>query len=116
MVKKGAVGPSLPEDFHEISESGHQRNRRPAPIFPLVDTEWYSPSRDSLRMAEAKDIAWILCRLNDTEQQIPAWTGFNRVVSPYMSEVITVGYMPIIPAPADDIDTAYTVISRRKLI
>ena len=29
--------------------------------------------------------------------------GFNRVVSPLESEVTEVGYMPIIPAPADDI-------------
>ena len=65
--KERSFVPSLPEDFHEISESGHQRNRRPAPIFPLVDTEWHTPCKDSLRMVEAKDIAWILCRLNDTE-------------------------------------------------
>jgi len=111
-----SFGPSLPDDFHEISTSGHQRHTRPAPTFHLVDTEWYSPRRDFLRMAEAKDMAWILCRLNDAEQHIPAWTGFNRVVSPYRSEVTTVGYMPIIPAPADDMDTVYTVISRCKLI
>ena len=67
-------------------------------------------------MAEAKDIGWILCRLNDTEQKIPAWTGFNHVVSPYLLEVTTVGYMPIIPAPADDMDTVYTVLSRCTLI
>jgi hypothetical protein len=76
--KQRSFVPSLPHDFHEIYPSGYRSNQRPAPIFPLVDMDWYTPSRDSLTMAKTKDIAWILCRLSNTnEQKIPAWTGFN---------------------------------------
>ena len=38
------------------------------------------------------------------------------MTSQFESEVTSVGYMPIIPAPADDIDTVYTVIARCKRI
>ena len=82
----------------------------------MVDTDWFSPGRDCLRMAEAKNIGWILCCLNDTEKKIPVWTGFNCVVSPYLSEITAVGYMPIIPATTDDMDTVHPVILRCKLI
>jgi hypothetical protein len=44
---------------------------------------------------------------------VPAWTGFNQVTSNVHSNVVDVGYMPIIPEPAD---TVYTVLARCKYI
>ena len=38
------------------------------------------------------------------------------MVSSFHSEPIDVGYMPIIPSPADDMDTVFTVLSRCQAI
>ena len=62
----------------------------------------------------AFDIAWLLSHTSNSEdeQHVPAWRGFNQVVSETNTQVTTVGYLPIIPAPATDYDTLWTVIDR----
>lgn len=112
-----SFGPSLPPEFHETLSSGYTEKKRPAPIFPLFSTDWFESTNECLEGAKAKDLAWLLCRNSNSEaQQIPSWTGFNHVVSTFESEITTVGHMPIIPAPADEMDTVYTVLARCKAI
>ena len=75
------------------------------------------PSDDCSESTRAKDLAWFLCRNSKLDaQQIPSWTGFNHFVSTFESETTSVGHMPIIPAPADDMNTVYTVLVRYKAI
>jgi hypothetical protein len=110
---------SIPSDFHELLSSGYQSSKRPSPVLPLVDLDWYkvNNSNEVIFDSKCKDLAWVQCRLtNASDQVIPAWTGFNQVVSNVESAVVKVGYMPIIPAPADDMDTVYTILSRCKYI
>ena len=112
-----SFGPSLPPGFHDVSSSGYSNKQRPAPIIPVSDPELFQSKGEVVELAKAKDLAWLLCRSSDTSvQQVPSWTGFNHIVSPFESEVSTVGHMPIIPSPADDMDTVYTVLSRCKAV
>ena len=88
------------------------------PFFDVeIQQEWYKSENTILNQAKARDMSWLLCRMEDPDhQRIPAWTGFNHVVSQYESEVTRIGHMPILPVPADDMDTIYTVIARCKYI
>ena len=44
------------------------------------------------------------------EQVVPGCTAYNHKISPVFHPVTTVGHMPIIPAPATEYDTIWTVI------
>ena len=76
-----------------------------------VKEEWFKqPIEDcpSALKAEATDMTFFHKRQNkDTNS---GWTSFNEKHSETDSEVSTVGYMPIILAPAHDVDTLNTVV------
>ena len=58
---------------------------------------------------ESKDMAWILSRLQQVDDQhVPAWTGFNQTMSDESKPLTTVPVMPILPAPAHEMDTIMT--------
>ncbi|KAG0715583.1 hypothetical protein GWK47_011631 [Chionoecetes opilio] len=63
------------------------------------------------------DITW-LCVRNSTDecQKIPEWTIFNQKVSTSIHPQSIVGYLPIIPAPAHEMDTIATVLMRCQAI
>ena len=120
------VSSMIPSDFHEIKSCGYSSSLRPSPILPLVDCDWYrvsDRSRDEVVVdAKCKDLAWVQGRLAgaclDGGQVVPAWMGFNKMVVSEASNagLVNVGYMPIIPTPADDIDTIFTVLALCKYI
>ncbi|KAL9951254.1 hypothetical protein ACROYT_G043888 [Oculina patagonica] len=60
--------------------------------------------------AEATDMAFFLKRQNEDPKS--RWTSFNEAHTAIDLEVSTVGYMPIILAPAHDVDTLNTVVQR----
>lgn len=112
-----SFGPFIPPGFHDVSSSGYSKKQRPTPIIPVNSPELLQSQCDAVDLAKAKDLAWLLCRSSNTSvQKVPSWTGFNHIVSPFESEISTVGHMPIIPFPADDMDTVYTVLSRCKAV
>ena len=82
------------------------------PHFPEVQTEWFDNSKDdnSTITAAATDMAFMLKRQH--EQPRPTWTSFNQKHSQINPEQSIVGYLPIIQAPAHDIDTLNTVVQR----
>ena len=49
-------------------------------------------------------------------QVVPAWTGFNQSISKVSPAVTTVAYLLIIPSPAHEWDTIFTVLLRCKRI
>ena len=51
-----------------------------------------------------------MTRQQDDEGEIPAWTGFNQTITDDTPHTSTFGYLPIIPAPAHDMDTMMTVM------
>lgn len=116
--KSRSLGPSLPDDFHKILNSGYVVRQRPKPIFDIkIQQQWFKTEKYVLDQAKSRDIAWLLCRMEGPNQQhIPAWTGFNHLVSQSDTDVNSVGHMPILTAPADDMNTVYTLITRCKHI
>ena len=83
------------------------------PVFPQeVKPDWYKPpeGNSDIRKADSKDLAFILKRANATPKQ--SWTAFNQSASKVDPPETVVGYMPIIQAPAHELDTLNTVIQR----
>ena len=60
--------------------------------------------------ASAKDMAFFLCR--STQKPVPTWTWYNKMASTVNPKKTTVGYLPIIQAPASELDTLNTVVKR----
>ena len=63
------------------------------------------------------DLAWLVSRIEaGGVPMIPAWTGFNQAIGKNTDEVTTIGHLPIIPAPAHDLDTVMAFLLRSKQI
>lgn len=65
---------------------------------------------DYVRQAKAKDLAFFLRRQNLDIK--PSWSVFNQLLPSEEPEQTAVGYLPIILAPAHDLDTLNTVVKR----
>lgn len=75
--------------------------------------EWYDiPLKESpsALKAQATDNAFMMTRQSTYPK--PSWTEFNQKHSEVDPNMTTVGYLPIIQAPAHDIDTLNTVVQR----
>ena len=74
---------------------------------------WFTQSEadsECVKQAQATDMAFIL-RRQDSDTK-PSWTVFNQAVSSEDPEQTAVGYLPIILAPAHELDTLNTVVKR----
>lgn len=60
--------------------------------------------------AKATDMVFLILRQG--ENSLSSWTAFNQSLSKINPELTTVGYMPIIQAPAHQMDTLNTVVQR----
>ena len=60
--------------------------------------------------AQATDMAFLMSRTS--QKPMPSWTLYNEKASTVNPEKTTVGYLPIIQAPASDLDTLNTVVKR----
>ena len=104
------VVPSVLEDLYPA-------NINPAtsePVFNApVDKAWFVESElgdDCVQQAKATDLAYFL-RCQDSETR-PSWTVFNQSISSSEPEQTAAGYLPIILAPAYELDTLNTVVKR----
>ena len=78
-----------------------------------VKEEWFKQPIQNCPQAvqaEATDTAFFFKRQN--EELKSGWTSFNEKHSDTDPEVSTVGYMPIVLAPAHDVNTLNTVVQR----
>ena len=78
-----------------------------------VKEEWFKQPMQNCPQAiqaEATDTAFFFKRRN--EELKSGWTSFNEKHSGTDPEVSTVGYMPIVLAPAHDVNTLNTVVQR----
>ena len=57
-----------------------------------------------------KDFAFIVKHYNDSTSS--SWTAFNQSIAPEDPPLTTIGYLPLIQAPAHELDTLNTVIQR----
>ena len=88
--------------------------RRPEPP-EVISKEVTDVQRDTLSYREAnqKDLIWQLARLkkkSDAEQLIPAWSGFNSILSEKNMHVAAIRYMPFLRASPTDFSTIYTIL------
>ena len=70
---------------------------------------WFTQSIDecpSAIKAHATDMAFTITR--SSQEPVPSWTFFNQNASMVNPEQISVGYLPIIQTPANDIATLNT--------
>lgn len=77
--------------------------------------EWFQTSDEngSAAQATAKDMAFFFKRQDEGDVK-EGWTSFNQNLSEISPEITSIGYMPIIQAPAHDLDTLNTVVLRCK--
>jgi len=79
--------------------------------------EWFSETLEtpSLNLSFEKDMAFFISRQgDDNESKRVGWTHFNQTLTNESQEITSVGYMPIIQAPAHEFDTLNTVVRRCK--
>lgn len=78
--------------------------------------EWFQKTDDkgSVAKATAKDMAFFFKRQNEGDMK-QGWTMFNQRLSESSPEMTSIGYMPIIQAPAHEIDTLNTVMRCRNV-
>ena len=74
-----------------------------------------SEQNGSAKKATAQDMAFVVKRQDDGNAK-EGWTSFNQAESNEAPEMTSVGYMPIIQAPAHELDTLNTVVLRCKHI
>jgi hypothetical protein len=101
----------------DVLENLYPTNINPATSEPAftapVDKAWFVKSEDDsecVKQAQATDMAFFL-RRQDSDTK-PSWTVFNQSVSSEEPEKTAVGYLPIILAPAHELDTLNTVVKR----
>ena len=101
----------------DVLENLYPININPAasePVFTSpVDKAWFTEPKgdsDCVKQAKATDMSFFL-RRQDSDTK-PSWTVFNQSVSPEDPEQTTVGYLPIVLAPAHELDTLNTVVKR----
>lgn len=103
----------VPEAMEAIIPS-HIAEGTTEPHLPEVQAEWFDNSINNSNTATIKaaatDMAFMLERQH--EEPRPTWTSFNQKHSHVDPEQSIVGYLPIIQAPAHDIDTLNTVVKR----
>lgn len=65
-----------------------------------------------IKQSKSRDLAWIICRLQNTDNQVvPSWSGFNHLVTKSNNPKTVAGMIPIINSPAHDYDTLWTVFT-----
>ena len=85
------------------------------PQLKEVKEEWFNQTINDCPTAikaEATDMAFFLERQNENPKS--GWTSFHEAHSEVSPEVSKIGHMPIVLAPAHDVDTLNTVLQRIK--
>lgn len=107
---------SVPGCFSKLSQSKISASTKYT--VPPKQINFSVTERNTL-LPPIKDLIWLTtrnCLQNDTDCVIPSWTAFNQCISEDGKPRTTVGYCPIIPNPAHEYDTLWTVITRCKMI
>ena len=91
---------------------------RPRCLPDTVLKEWFQGTGSASMQKsciDIKDLGWLLCRIEELDNQVvPAWTGFNEVVSRehVTKDQTTVTVLPLISAPAHEDNTLWTIMMR----
>lgn len=108
---------SIPTELNQL-QTAKIGPQRPSPKFAhhehseVMQCDTSVPAR-----ARLLDKIWLCARNNsDEKQNVPSWTPFNQKISDRDHPQSIVGYLPLIPAPAHDMDTIATVLVRCQAI
>lgn len=83
----------------------------------FVDKNWFVNTECGEEIeAVAKDTAFFVKRQDNRETAEQGWIHFNQVHSKVNPKVTSIGYMPIIQAPAHEYDTLHSVVMRYKYV
>lgn len=101
----------VPESMDRIEQTEVKTSE---PVFlKAIETRWFESTKSEKEelSAQAKDMAFHILRHNGVTTS--SWTGFNQKLSKgEKTEVTQVGYMPILQAPAHELDTLNAVVKR----
>ena len=107
----------VPEVMEQLSPAAVMTGKLEPGATEGINKEWYNESNDdnpSAVQAIAKDMAFFLKR-QDVDIKT-GWTHFNQSICSDNPETTSVGYIPIVQAPAHELDTLHTVVQRCKYI
>ena len=104
---------TVPENFSSCQPPEHDPSVATEPVL-TVDKDWFliNSKSHALSDAEAKEMIFTVKRNKQIFKQ--GWTSFNQEMCNAEFEQTTIGYMPIILAPAHEFDTLNTVVQRCK--
>ena len=102
---------SIPPGIFDLKDAKIE-SPKPSPKFGgQVTTEFFEEDTNQTRRSKNQDLAWILCRLEDSEGEVvPSWSGFNQLMSKSDHLKTVIGIMLILNSPAHDYDTIWTVL------
>ena len=103
--------PEALEKLHDVSFN--PATSEPSADFGVPDLTWYDAEKlekdTSVQSAKAIDMAFHLHRYT---HNVVGWTTFNEKLTTTVPTQTTVGYLPILVAPAHEFDTLNTVVKR----
>lgn len=111
LIARSQVMSYVPEGFHHLATVEVPPNHVPQRIPGSVQGDFFLGSGHVTQPYRQNNIAFILSRhQHQGRQSVPVWTGYNQTVSKVKSTQTITGYLPIIPAPAHEMDTMMTVL------
>lgn len=105
----------VPEGNEMLFPAGVRESKACPKSTENTKKEWFKKSDENGSIAKATviDMAFFFKRQDEGDMK-QGWTTFNQNHSERSPEMTSIGYMPIIQAPAHDLDTLKTVVLRCK--
>lgn len=106
---------SIPEDLDQLTPYFAGARVGPYPLHTLDILD--DGCQEAAKLARNKDLLWLVSRLKDNENSVPAWTGFNiKTRNDIDISPDVVGYLPTINAPATELTTVAEILNRSEII
>lgn len=103
IIKLASV--SVPPGLFELKDAKMESQKPPPKFCSHISPKTYEANTqinlNIIKQSNNQDLAWILCRLQNTDDQVvPSWSGFNHLMSKSDHPKTVAGMMPIINSPA----------------
>lgn len=85
--------------------------QRPQP-HRVAETSLFDVKSDTYQQAVLSDLVWAISRHRDANGLLPAWSGFNSLVTGAEIPVAIVRYLPFINAPPTEFSTIYSIVQK----
>ena len=103
----------VPPELQQLENLTRRPSREDPKFTATLNETMFTPDDQVCDEASAKDMAWILSRIHGSNSDnVPAWTGFNQLTTQDKHELCTIGYLPLLNAPAHEDNTLWTVMMR----